>query len=141
MSTLRGGNQKIDRSKIDQSGSSNVFTWSCLRSLNKIPFQDDSRGKSSPYQARTRISLKKATVKRGPEITGPRGQWPQGTHIATHTVSGFGELFLVLAHSSFYFLIFYKFTLFYFSAQGGGRGHSPRAPPPPDTSLGHTITR
>ena len=41
---LRGGDQKID-----QSGRSNALIWSCLQSLNKTPFLDDSAGKTSPY--------------------------------------------------------------------------------------------
>ena len=45
---LRGGDQKIDRSKIDQSGQSNALIWSCLQSLNKTSFLD-SGGKASPY--------------------------------------------------------------------------------------------
>ena len=48
LGNLRGGNKKkqID-TKIDRSGRSNAFIWSCWQYLNKTPFLDDSRGKAS----------------------------------------------------------------------------------------------
>ena len=41
---LQGGDKKIE-----QSGRSNALIWSCLQSLNKAHFLDDSIDKASPY--------------------------------------------------------------------------------------------
>ena len=39
--------KQIDK-KIDRSGWSSAFIWSCWQYLNKTPFLDDSRSKASP---------------------------------------------------------------------------------------------
>ena len=77
-----------------------------------------------------------ATAKRGPEISGPRCQEPQGTPppIKNLKVCGFGPLVFSRDPLTVLFSAFYYLILCYFAAQGGAS-----APVPPlDESLQQT---